>query len=151
MRFQPPDFSSCLVREYHHKYYVPHNLSLIVSGKLASGTHSLLKVVQEKVEPSIIQHGQNLGPKPAGWKRPFVETPSANRGPLKETQKKVIEFPEKDESLGEIYMGFMGPPPNKFIERKVGGIAVSRSRLLIRQLRLSTCSRHTSRHRPSHP
>lgn len=109
------------VRDYHHKYYVPHNLSLIVSGKLASGTHSLLKVVQEKVEPSIIKHGQNHGIKPVGWKRPFVETPSATRGPIKETQVKVIEFPEKDESLGEICMGFMGPPPNRFIERKVGG------------------------------
>ena len=126
------DFS---VREYHHKYYVPHNLSLIVSGKLASGTQSLLKVVQEKVEPSIIAHGQNRGLKPPGWKRPFLETPSANRGPLKETQVKVIEFPEKDESLGEICMGFMGPPPNRFIERKVRNATLkSPSQLLIRNI-----------------
>ncbi|KAI0734519.1 Metalloenzyme, LuxS/M16 peptidase-like protein [Fomitopsis betulina] len=106
------------IRDYHHKYYVPHNLSLIVSGKLASGTHSLLKVVQEQVEPTIIKHGQNRGLKPVGWKRPFVETPSAIRGPIKETQVKLIEFPEQDESVGEIYMGFMGPPPNNFVERK---------------------------------
>ncbi|KZT72760.1 hypothetical protein DAEQUDRAFT_663389 [Daedalea quercina L-15889] len=106
------------IREYHHKYYVPHNLSLIVSGKLASGTQSLLKVVQEKVEPSIIQHGQNQGLKPAGWKRPFMETPSANRAPLKETKMTTVEFPEKDESVGEVYIGYMGPSPNEFLERK---------------------------------
>ncbi|KAH9837131.1 Metalloenzyme, LuxS/M16 peptidase-like protein [Rhodofomes roseus] len=106
------------IRDYHHKYYVPHNLSLIVSGKLASGTQSLLKVVQEKVEPSIIEHGQKHGFRPAEWKRPFVETPSANRGPIKETKQMTVEFPEKDESVGEVYMGFMGPPPNAFLERK---------------------------------
>lgn len=131
------------VRDYHHKYYVPHNLSLIVSGKLASGTHSLLKVVQEQVEPTIIKHGQNRGLKPVGWKRPFVETPSAIRGPIKETQVKLIEFPEQDESVGEIYMGFMGPPPNNFVERKVGGSILLSLQLLIEARRHLTYSRPT--------
>ena len=66
---------------YHKTYYVPHNLSLIVTGKLSGGTASLLKVVQEQVEPNIIAHGQNHGPRPQGWKRPFLETDSANRKP----------------------------------------------------------------------
>lgn len=87
-----------LVREYHASYYVPHNLALIVAGKLSSGTSSLLSVVQEKVEPSIIAHGQNKGPRPTGWKRPFVETPSAARPPLSTTSTQTVEFPEKDES-----------------------------------------------------
>ena len=47
------------VREYHGSYYVPHNLTLIVAGKLASGTNTLLDVVQEKIEPSLVAHGQN--------------------------------------------------------------------------------------------
>jgi len=86
------------VRDYHSSYYVPHNLALIVAGKLSSGTSSLLKVVQEQVEPSLIDHKQNHGPRPAGWKRPFMETASAFRKPIPKTIKDTVEFPEKDES-----------------------------------------------------
>lgn len=94
--------SNCIhvVRHYHSTYYVPHNLSLIVAGKLSSGTASLLEVVRKHVEPSIIAHGQDKGPKPPGWKRPFVETPSANRVPASKPMKETVEFPEKDESEG---------------------------------------------------
>ncbi|KAI0788552.1 Metalloenzyme, LuxS/M16 peptidase-like protein [Abortiporus biennis] len=106
------------IRDYHHTYYVPHNLSLIVTGKLASGTHSLLDVVQKQVEPSIIKHEQDKGKKPEGWKRPFLETESANRKPPSETIKEEVPFPEKDESMGELQVTFMGPPPNAFLERK---------------------------------
>ena len=85
------------VRKFHSNYYVPHNLALIVAGKLSSGTPSLLRVVQEQIEPSLISHGQNLGPSPSGWKRPFVETASAIRNPIPATTKYTVEFPEKDE------------------------------------------------------
>ena len=85
------------VRKYHSNYYVPHNLALIVSGKLHSGTASLLRVVQEQIEPSLISHGQNHGHSPSGWKRPFVETASAVRVPIPATTKHTVEFPEKDE------------------------------------------------------
>ncbi|KAJ8494623.1 hypothetical protein ONZ51_g2236 [Trametes cubensis] len=106
------------IRNYHHTYYVPHNLTLIVAGKLASGTRSLLDVVQNQVEPSIVAHGQNKGSKPPGWKRPFMETASALRKPISQTIKETVEFPEKDESVGEVQIGFLGPPPTAFLERK---------------------------------
>ncbi|KAL1708664.1 Metalloenzyme, LuxS/M16 peptidase-like protein [Schizophyllum commune] len=106
------------IRDYHHKYYVPHNLSLIVAGKLTGGTESLLRVAQEQIETSIVAHGQNKGIKPTGWKRPFLETPSAPRPPFEKTIKDTIEFPEKDESVGELVINFLGPPPNEFVERK---------------------------------
>ncbi|TFK41069.1 Metalloenzyme, LuxS/M16 peptidase-like protein [Crucibulum laeve] len=106
------------IRQYHSTYYVPNNLSLIVTGKLSSGTSSLLKVVQDQVEPTLIAHGQNKGPRPNGWKRPFVETPSSIRPPIEKTVKDTVEFPEKDESMGELIVNFMGPPPNEFLERK---------------------------------
>jgi Zn-dependent M16 (insulinase) family peptidase len=92
-----------LVREYHASYYVPHNLALIVAGKLTEGTSSLLRVVQEQVEPRLIQHKQNKGSHPAGWKRPFVETPSAERKPIPATTKSLVEFPEKDESTAFLH------------------------------------------------
>lgn len=88
-----------LVRNYHASYYVPHNLCLIVAGKLSSGTSSLLSVIQDKIEPNLIAHGQNQGPRPTGWRRPFVETPSANRPPLPKSLTRTVEFPEQDESV----------------------------------------------------
>jgi Zn-dependent M16 (insulinase) family peptidase len=87
------------VRTYHSSYYVPHNLALIVAGTLSEGTSSLLRVVQEQVEPNIVHHKQNKGSHPAGWKRPFVESRSAIRRPVSVTTKEVVEFPEKDESM----------------------------------------------------
>lgn len=87
------------VRKYHATYYVPHNLSLIVTGKLPSDTLSLLDVLQQKVESSLVSHGQSNGSRPQGWRRPFVETESAQRPPIQTTLKEVVEFPEKDESL----------------------------------------------------
>lgn len=89
-----------LVRQYHGSYYVPHNMSLIVTGKLPSGTASLLDVVQNHVEPRIIAHGQDKGSRPPGWKRPFLETPSAHRVPTSKPVKEIVEFPEQDESEG---------------------------------------------------
>lgn len=70
------------------------------------------------MEPSIVKHSQNQGPRPKGWKRPFLETPSARRNPLTKTVKETVEFPEKDESVGELQLGFLGPPPTAFLERK---------------------------------
>lgn len=104
------------IREYHKTYYVPHNLSLIVAGKLSSGTETLLSVVQNKVEPSIIAHGQDKGPKPADWNRPFLETPSARRTPIKELIEHTVEFPEKDESSGELLINFMGSRTDDLLE-----------------------------------
>ncbi|KAI0051676.1 hypothetical protein FA95DRAFT_1586997 [Auriscalpium vulgare] len=104
------------IRDYHGTYYVPHNLSLIVAGKLSSGTNSLLSVVQDKVEPVLIAHGQNKGPRPQGWKRPFLETASAKRSPIDKTVSETVEFPEKDESSGELMISFSGPPVNNFLE-----------------------------------
>lgn len=107
------------VREYHGSYYVPHNLTLIVCGKLASGTPSLLSVIQDKIEPVLVKHGQDKGPRPPGWERPFVETASADRRPIAQTIKETVEFPEKDESVGELIISFSGPPPGDFLTRKV--------------------------------
>lgn len=92
-----------------------------MTGKLSSGTSSLLKVIQEQIEPNIIAHGQNHGPRPQGWKRPFLETASAKREHIPKTIKETVEFPEKDESMGELIITFMGPPLRNFLELKVSG------------------------------
>jgi Zn-dependent M16 (insulinase) family peptidase len=86
-----------------------------VAGKLSSGTSSLLSVVQDKIEGSIVAHGQNQGPHPPGWKRPFLETASAKRDPIAKTIKETVEFPEQDESVGELVLNFIGPPRNDYL------------------------------------
>ncbi|TFK77013.1 hypothetical protein BDN72DRAFT_830184 [Pluteus cervinus] len=105
------------IRNYHKSYYLPHNLCLIVAGHLSKGTESLLSVVHDKIEPSLVEHKQNKGPRPTGWKRPFLETPSAKRdSPV--SVRRNVEFPEKDETLGELIISFRGPPHSSFLERK---------------------------------
>jgi Zn-dependent M16 (insulinase) family peptidase len=86
-----------------------------VAGKLSSGTSSLLSVVQDKIEASLAAHKQNHGPRPPGWKRPFLETASAKRDPIAKTIKDTVEFPEQDESVGELILNFIGPPRNDYL------------------------------------
>jgi Zn-dependent M16 (insulinase) family peptidase len=105
------------IRDYHGSYYVPHNLCLIVAGKLS--TEALLGVLQTQVEPSIIQHGQAHGPRPDNWKRPFLETPSVEPPIISGVKSEKVEFPEKDESSGELAMYFVGPRPQDKLTLKV--------------------------------
>jgi Zn-dependent M16 (insulinase) family peptidase len=105
------------IRAYHKNYYVPHNLCLIVAGGLS--TQALLDTLQNQVEPQIIQHGQAHGPRPDGWKRPFIETESSVKPEMKGVRKELAEFPEKDESTGELAMYLLGPSPNDHLTLKV--------------------------------
>ncbi|KAG8934411.1 hypothetical protein FRC02_010045 [Tulasnella sp. 418] len=102
------------IRSYHASYYVPHNLCLIVAGNVS--TTDLLDVLQNKIEPNILEHGQN-GAR-ADWKRPFLETPSKERPIIENVVKDVVEFPEKDESVGELSITLIGPEPGDHLIRK---------------------------------
>lgn len=97
------------VRKYHSTYYAPHNLALLITGKV--NPTKLLQVLQDTVEPSIVKHQQAHGPHgPKGWKRPFLETGSKGGGRvLKKQKEEVVEFPEKDESSGEVQISWIGP------------------------------------------
>jgi len=73
-------------------------------------------VLNDKVEPLILANlpaGQAVPP--AGWKRPFVETSTAQPLSIPTSQTKVVEFMEEDESIGEIYFTFLGPPPTDYL------------------------------------
>lgn len=94
---------------------------------MSKGTPSILSVLQDQVEPTIIAHGQNHGPRPVGWKRPFLETPSANRPSIPKSLQETATFPEKDESLGELIISYLGPPPSEFLERKASNNSPSRA------------------------
>ena len=46
-----------------------------------------------------------------GWKRPFVETTTSQPISISKDITEVVEFMEEDESMGEIYLNFLGPSP----------------------------------------
>ena len=48
-----------------------------------------------------------------------METAAARRDPLK-NQSDTVEFPEKDESMGELLLVFQGPETQDHLTRKVG-------------------------------
>jgi Zn-dependent M16 (insulinase) family peptidase len=90
---------------YHASYYIPPNLTLVIVGNVDHTT--LLKTLQEQVEPSILSKGKlDL----TNWKRPWVTSPVVP--PLKSSQAKVVKFPEEDESIGEFSVTFFGPDVN---------------------------------------
>lgn len=84
------------IRKYHSSYYLPQNVCLFITGKIDAT--KLLRALTEEVEPTIEKHNQALGPRPAGWKRPWIDTPSATAPVLNNNKVETIEFPEKDES-----------------------------------------------------
>ncbi|SNX85732.1 related to Zn2+-dependent endopeptidase, insulinase superfamily [Melanopsichium pennsylvanicum] len=117
------------IRDYHHLYYAPHNAALVVCGPLerADLLNSLAPVEERLVTK---RNAQPEGPR--GWKRPFVETSSAvpptidgtkidqpgldpadppaqGSQPDSKRRRAFIDFPEKDESVGEVQISWVGP------------------------------------------
>jgi hypothetical protein len=86
---------------------------LVIAGRIE--TTDILDTLQKEVETSILKHKEIPGVFPPGWKRPFLETATAQRKPLSKNMEEVVEFPEQDESHGELYMAFSGPPPTDFL------------------------------------
>ncbi|SPO40740.1 related to Zn2+-dependent endopeptidase, insulinase superfamily [Pseudozyma flocculosa] len=127
------------IRKYHGKYYAPHNAALVVCGPLER--EKLLETLNS-VEERLKQHGEAHGVAgPRGWKRPFVETPSAavpkidgskleqpgvdpadppakGSQPDSKRRRAFIDFPEHDESVGEVEVTWMGPKYNDWLEKE---------------------------------
>ncbi|GAA5862491.1 hypothetical protein JCM1840_004200 [Sporobolomyces johnsonii] len=103
------------IREYHGAMYVPQNITINVAGRSLDPT-KLLETLTEKVIPSIIEHKQNKGSRPPGWIRPFVESSTASNPPkIEKDTTELVEFPEKDESVGELMLSWIGVPHNDFL------------------------------------
>jgi Zn-dependent M16 (insulinase) family peptidase len=97
---------AAIVRDYHAGSYLPHNMTLIVTGRV--DPTALLDVLETKVEPRIHEHKQDRGERPKGWTRPWVETRSIEK-PTVPSKTERVEFPEKDESSGEWMANWVGP------------------------------------------
>lgn len=74
----------------------------------------LFAVLNEQVDPLIIKQREARGDAKAelaGWKRPFVETSTAKPLAIAAPETQVVEFMEEDESMGDVSMVWLGPPP----------------------------------------
>jgi len=89
------------IRDFHKAMYQPQNLAVIIVGET---DHDNLLQILDDFEESI---KDDIPPPNPNFKRPFVD--SAQPPPLKETIVETVEFPEEDESTGEVLVGFFGP------------------------------------------
>ena len=92
------------IREFHREMYQPKNICLVIIGEV---DHTDLLEILDNFEGTILQDI----PKPdAPFKRPWVESKPVPS--LKETSVVTVDFPEEDESSGEIMINFFGPDCN---------------------------------------
>ncbi|KKA21339.1 hypothetical protein T310_4643 [Rasamsonia emersonii CBS 393.64] len=89
------------IRDFHREMYQPKNLCLIITGEV---DHDNLLETLDKFESTIL----DVIPSPdAPFKRPWVESRQAPA--LEKSVVETVEFPEEDESFGEIEIRFLGP------------------------------------------
>lgn len=86
------------IRSFHKEMYQPKNLCVIIIGAV---DHDNLLDVLDKFEDTILDDVPNFD---APFKRPWVE--SKQVPPLQKTSIETVEFPEEDESMGEISESF---------------------------------------------
>ena len=89
------------IREFHRAMYQPQNLAIVIIGE---ADHDDLLRILDDFEESI---ANDIPPPNPNFKRPFVD--SAQPPPLEKTIVETVEFPEEDESTGEIVVAFFGP------------------------------------------
>ncbi|KAF7188172.1 hypothetical protein HII31_10457 [Pseudocercospora fuligena] len=89
------------IRAYHKEMYQPKNLRVIITGEV---DHDELLQIADDFETSIIDDVPRLE---APFRRPWVDSKPAPA--LTETKVDTIKFPEDDESMGEITVGYVGP------------------------------------------
>ncbi|KDN42524.1 hypothetical protein K437DRAFT_269392 [Tilletiaria anomala UBC 951] len=125
------------IRQYHQTYYAPHNAALVICGPL--DRQALLDAVAP-VEQKLVGKHLAFGVRgPPGWKRPFLETSSAvpptieaipgkaageenvqadARPNRRDRRTAVVEFPEKDESMGEVEITWLGPTIDEWLQNE---------------------------------
>lgn len=90
------------IRQFHKEMYQPKNMRLVITGEV---DHSELLQIVDEFEETILNDVPSLE---APFKRPWTESEPIQ--PLQETTVKKVKFPEEDESMGEIVVGYLGPP-----------------------------------------
>src|SRR5271155_679940 len=89
------------IREFHREMYQPKNLCVAIFGEV---DHKDLLDQLDQFESTILDDI----PRPdAPFKRPWME--SKQTPPLKESVVRTVEFPEEDESFGQVDIRLLGP------------------------------------------
>ncbi|KAI4102335.1 MAG: hypothetical protein LQ339_004690 [Xanthoria mediterranea] len=95
------------IRKFHRDMYQPKNLCLVIVGDV---DHTDLLQTLSKFETTILDDI----PRPdAPFRRPWVGSDPAP--PLTKSTLEFVEFPEEDESSGEITISFFGPSCNDLL------------------------------------
>ncbi|KXJ93323.1 Metalloenzyme, LuxS/M16 peptidase-like protein [Microdochium bolleyi] len=105
------------IRAFHKEMYQPRNMCLVIVGEVDE--ENLLQILDE-FEQSI---DNDIPPRDAPFKRPWVD--SAQPPALKETVIETVEFPEDDESTGEILVGFFGPDCTNTVDTTAANIMLT--------------------------
>ncbi|KAF2112386.1 metallopeptidase [Lophiotrema nucula] len=92
------------IRDFHKEMYQPKNVRVVLIGEV---DHDNLLDILDKFEDDIVDVVPSYD---APFKRPWVE--SKPTPPLSKTVIDTVEFPEEDESTGEIQIAFIGPEAN---------------------------------------
>ncbi|KAI0023672.1 Metalloenzyme, LuxS/M16 peptidase-like protein [Xylariomycetidae sp. FL0641] len=96
------------IRDFHKTMYQPRNMCVIIVGEV---DHANLLDILNKFEDSI---KDDIPPLDAPFRRPWIE--SAQPPPLEKTTIETVEFPEEDESTGDMVVGFFGPDCTNVVE-----------------------------------
>lgn len=96
------------IRDFHKLMYQPKNLRLCITGQV---DHKELLTILDKFEDGILNHIPAMS---TPFKRPWIESPQPPA--IEEDILKRVEFPEEDESVGEVYTCMFGPKVNSSIE-----------------------------------
>jgi Zn-dependent M16 (insulinase) family peptidase len=96
------------IRQFHRQMYQPKNLCLVIFGEV---DHNQLLEILEKFEDSIMDDI----PKPnSPFRRPWLESKYTPQ--LEKSVIETVEFPEEDESTGEVMIKFLGPSCNDVVQ-----------------------------------
>lgn len=89
------------IRRFHHDMYQPKNLCVIILGEV---DHVDLLSTMDHFEDRILP---DVDDPTAAFKRPWVDSPQPRK--LSKSVTEIVEFPEEDESIGEISVKYFGP------------------------------------------
>ncbi|KAI4863626.1 Metalloenzyme, LuxS/M16 peptidase-like protein [Hypoxylon rubiginosum] len=96
------------IRSFHRAMYQPRNMCVIIVGEV---DHNNLLSILDEFEESV---KNDIPPVDAPFKRPWIE--SAQPPLLKKTTIETVQFPEEDESTGDMVVGFFGPNCTDVVE-----------------------------------
>ncbi len=105
------------IREFHKAMYQPRNLAVVIVGEV--DVDNLLDILNA-FEDSIKDDIPPLG---APFQRPWVHSPQPP--PLTSSVVDTVEFPEDDESIGEVLVSYFGPDCNDLVETSAVNVLLS--------------------------